>query len=124
MGRGLSLRLRFAIVQDVNHFRRWLMPFAAILLFGGCQTQTQFTRLRVTNYRDEIVSEWTAKGRVVPLGRGGYSITAVERTSSPPYRVYTRYPDGWPTTVQGPHIRSWRCGKPAWLAELDGDLLP
>jgi len=97
-----------------------LLPIvAAALLLSGCQNS--FTKFRVTNYRDELVAEWIARGYVVPLERG-YGITAVERTSGPPYSMATHYPDGWRTTVAGPHIWHWHCPKPRWLAEYDGDI--
>lgn len=100
-----------------------LLVFLVISLSAtGCQNQ--FTRLRATNHRDEVIAEWTARGRIVPMERGGYQIKAVERVSGPPHPTYTRYPDGWRTTVQGAHIWHWRCPKPAWLAEIEGDPLP
>lgn len=109
-----------AIVHGVNFFR--LLPLlAAALLLTGCANS--FTRFRVSNYRDEIIAEWVARGRVQPIERG-YRITAVERISGPPYRTLTRYPDGWRTNVVGPHIWRWRCPKPLWLAELEGDAPP
>jgi hypothetical protein len=92
---------------------------AAGVVFTGCQST--FTKFRVTNYRDELVAEWTARGFVIPLERG-YSITAVERKSGPPFSVLSRYPDGWETVVTGPHIHHWRCPKPQWLAEYEGDV--
>ena len=99
-----------------------LLPIAsAALLLCGCQNT--FTRFRVTNYRDELVAEWVARGFVEPLERG-YGITAVERKSGPPYSQVTRYPDGWPTVVTGSHIQHWHCPKPQWLAEYDGDIPP
>jgi hypothetical protein len=47
-----------------------------------------------------------------------YRITAVERLTGP-YMVLSKYPDGWKTTVIGPHIARWPCGKPLWLHEGD-----
>lgn len=117
----MSLRAAFAIFRAVNAFR-FLSLLASALLLTGCQNT--FTRLRATNHRDELIAEWTARGRIIPLERGGYRIKAVERFSGEPHGTYTRYPDGWKTTVQGPHIWHWRCPKPAWLAELEGDPLP
>lgn len=99
-----------------------LLPIAAAaLLLCGCANT--FTRFRVTNYHDELVAEWIARGFVEPLERG-YGITAVERISGPPYSIVSHYPDGWPTVVTGPHIRHWHCPKPQWLAEYEGDLPP
>jgi hypothetical protein len=100
--------------------------FAVAVLHTGCEngsggSSDRFTRLRASNYRDEVIAEWTARGKVVSLARGGYRITAVERISAPPMRNYTRYPDGWVTTVQGAHIWKWECGKPLWLAEMESD---
>ena len=92
---------------------------AAVLLLCGCANE--FTRLRVTNARDELVAEWVARGYVMPLERG-YAINAVERISGPPYSIVSHYPDGWRTVVTGPHIWHWRCPKPQWLAEYEGDL--
>lgn len=116
----MSLRVRFATFRPVNPFRLVLL-LAAVALVTGCAGREDFTRIRATNHRDQVIAEWTARGRVVPLERGGYRITAVERRSGPPDAVETRYPDGWQTTVQGAHIWRWECPKPAWLAELEGD---
>lgn len=110
----------FGIVRAVNSLCR-LPLLAALVLVTGCQT-TKFTKLRVTNHRGEMIAEWTAKGAVSATERG-YRITAVERLSGPPYSTYTRYPDGWRTNAVGPHILRWRCQKPLWLAELDGDVI-
>lgn len=82
----------------------------------------KFTRIRASNERDELVAEWVARGRIVPLERGGFRITAVERITAPPYPTVTHYPDGWRTSVQGAHIWHWGCPKPKWLAELEGDI--
>jgi len=122
--RGLSLPQAFAIVRPVNPLR--LLPLLAVLiLVTGCQTLTsrssKFTKLRVTNHRGELVAEWIAKGAVSSTERG-YNIRAVERLSGPPYSTLTKYPDGWRTSVVGPHIWRWRCAKPLWLAVLDGDV--
>ena len=100
---------------------RVLPLLAAALLFAGCANS--FTRLRVSNHRDEIIAEWIARGYVQRIERG-FRITAVERFSGPPYRTLSRYPDGWKTNVVGPHIWKWGCPKPLWLAELEGDPLP
>jgi hypothetical protein len=114
------------LCESVCHRRavnvlRFLAPLAALMLLAGCQTSsTIFTKLRVTNYRDEVISEWVARGPIFPIERG-YRITAVERISGPPYSMLNTYPDGWRTTVVGPHIRLWRCSEPAWLAEFEGD---
>ena len=88
-----------------------LFLLVAAALLTGCETYTKF---RVTNYRDEVVAEWIARGHIARVGNG-YRITAVERISGPPYRTITCYPDGWRTTVDGPHIVYARCGKPYCL---------
>jgi len=79
-----------------------------------------FTKLRVTNVRGELVAEWVARGYITPLARG-YSIHAVERRTAPPFAMDIHYPDGWETTVVGANIHHWRCPKPRWLAEYEGD---
>lgn len=93
-----------------------LLPIAAALLLSACQTYTKF---RVTNYRGDLIAEWIAEGDVDRVGPG-YKIKAVERTSGPPLSQTTYYPNGWRTTVAGPHIVRWRTSKPEWLRELDG----
>jgi hypothetical protein len=97
---------------------RLLAPLSALALLAGCETT--YTKLRVTNYRDEVISEWVARGPIWPIERG-YRITAVERISGPPDATRTTYPDGWRTTVVGPHIRHWHCAEPDWLAGLERD---
>ncbi|WP_157447622.1 hypothetical protein [Chthoniobacter flavus] len=79
-----------------------------------------FTKLRVTNVRGELVAEWIARGYITPLERG-YGIDAVERRTAPPFATVAHYPDGWRTTAVGPNIHHWRCPKPLWLAEYEGD---
>lgn len=81
------------------------------LICSGCET---FTKFRATDYRGGLIAEWVAKGEIEKAERG-YRITAVERLSGPPYMTLTRYPEGWRTTVAGPNITYWRCGKPLWL---------
>ncbi len=96
-----------------------LSPFVLAgfaLALASCQTS--YTKFRVTNYRSDLVADWIAEGRYRKVGTG-YEIKAVERTSGPPYMQMTRYPNGWRTTVDGPHIVFWRCGKPLWLHELE-----
>ena len=86
------------------------------VFLAGCQTT--YTKFRVTNYRSELIADWIAEGGYSKVGTG-YKIKAVERTSAPPYAQISRYPNGWRTTIDGPHIVYWRCGKPLWLYELD-----
>ncbi len=101
---------------------------AGVLFVTGCQSpradskgsQTEFTKFRVTNYRGDLIADWVAEGKYQKTDRDGYLIKAVERTSGPPYSQTTRYPNGWNTTVAGPHIIHWLCPKPRWLAEMDG----
>ena len=105
-------------------FRRMKLPrllllLAALVLMAGCGSG-HFTKLRVTNHRGEILAEWVARGVVLPTDRG-YRITAVERLSGEPHPILSKYPDGWHTTVTGPHILHWQCGKPFWLYELENE---
>lgn len=116
----LSFGNPFLNVGFVKLFRIPLLLVLVLPFFPACTTYTHF---RVTNHRDDIVAEWTARGGYHSLERG-YRITAVERISAPPYRMVTRYPNGWRTNVVGPHIEYWRCPKPDWLAKLDGDPTP
>jgi hypothetical protein len=96
-----------------------------VLTVAGCHTAadttsaTQYMKLRVTNYRGELVADWIAEGPVQKTDNG-YRIKAIERTSPPPGAETTRYPNGWNTFVNGPHIVRWPCGKPLWLYQLDG----
>ena len=88
--------------------------------FSGCARSEKYTKLRVTDYRGATISEYTARGGIRPV-EGGYRINAVERESGPPYRMLSKYPDGWKTTVLGPRISHWRAEKPDWLAEREAD---
>jgi hypothetical protein len=92
------------------------LALAALVFTTGCETQ--YTALRVTNHRGELISEWVAKGHIQRTDQG-YRITAVERISGPPHPMMSKYPDGWRTTVTGPHILRWRCGEPLWLYDLE-----
>jgi len=93
-------------------FPRLLLLLAA-LVFAGCATG-EYTKFRVTNQRGEVLAEWVARGKIART-EAGYRITAVERRSGAPYALLSKYPEGWRTTVAGPHIRHWRCGQPFWL---------
>ena len=88
----------------------WLL--IALPLLAGCQTQ--YTRLRITNPRGELIADWVARGPIWHV-EDGLRITAVERTEGRPYPLTARYPDGWPTVVVGKNIHRWPCAKPAWL---------
>ena len=97
-----------------------LLPLLAALVFtAGCASE-RFTKLRVTNHRGEVLAEWVARGYVLRSEQGD-RITAVERLSGPPHPILSRYPDGWHTTVTGPHILRWRSGKPFWLYALENE---
>ena len=100
-----------------------LLALAALLLVTGCATTTHegtYTKLQVTDERGRMIAEWVAKGLLLPVDKG-YRITAVERISAPPHSVLAKYPDGWRTTVTGPHILHWHCGKPYWLYQLENE---
>ena len=100
-------------------FPRLLLLLAALVLTAGCASR-RYTKLRVTNQRGEILAEWVARSYILPTDRG-YRITAVERLSGAPHPILSKYPDGWHTTVTGPHIEHWRCGQPYWLYELENE---
>ena len=102
-----------------------LLLLAAVLLTVGCasypgKTPAKYTMLRVTDHHGAVLAEWVAKGYVSPVEKG-YRITAVERLSGPPHPIRSKYPDGWRTTVTGPHILSWPCGEPYWLYQLNNE---
>ena len=104
-------------------FRRMKLPrllllLAALVLTSGCASR--YTKLRVTGHRGELLAEWVARGHIERVERG-YRITAVERISGPPFSLLSKYPDGWRTTVTGPHILRWRCGQPYWLYLYEHD---
>jgi hypothetical protein len=102
-----------------------LLPACACLL-AACETlpvssaPIQYTHFRVTNNRGELVADWIAEGpyRNAPPP-GGYLVKAVERLSGPPLAQVSRFPNGWSTTVVGPHIIHWPCDKPVWLDRID-----
>jgi hypothetical protein len=73
----------------------------------------------VTNYRGELVADWIAEGPIRKMDNG-FHIKAVQRTSAGPGAQTTRYPNGWYTFVNGPHIVYWDCGKPLWLYRFEG----
>ena len=103
-------------------FPRLLLLLAALVFTAGCVSghSGRYTKLRVTNHRGEILAEWVARGYIL-RSEQGYRITAVERLSGEPHPILSKYPDGWHTTVTGPHILHWRCGQPFWLYELENE---
>jgi hypothetical protein len=100
-------------------FPRLLLLLAALALTTGCASN-RYTMLRVTDHRGGLIAEWVARGYVKRTDQG-YRITAVERISGPPHSLLSKYPDGWHTTVTGPHILRWRCGQPYWLYEYENE---
>jgi hypothetical protein len=101
---------------------RIFLLLAVLALNAGCasHSRARYTTLRVTNHRGEFIAEWVARGPVRRTEHG-YRITAVERQSGAPHSQLVKYPDGWSTTVTGPHILRWRCGQPHWLYVLEND---
>ena len=93
-----------------------LLPFIAVLALTGCQTT--YTRLTVTNFDAEKVSEWIAEGPVRRVDQG-YVIRAVERRTEGAFPVVLRFPNGWKTTVVGTNIIQEDTDKPDWLVALD-----
>lgn len=95
----------------------WLLT-ATLPFISGCESEhSDYTQLRVTNPRGEVIADWVAHGHVAHT-ETGYRITAVQRTDGYPYPLTARYPDGWHVTVVGPNVHRWPCARPAWL-ELD-----
>ena len=98
----------------------WFVAAFLPLLAGGCSCYDsqchdgEYTELRVTNPRGEMIADWVAHGHVAHT-ETGYRITAVERTDGYPYPVTARYPDGWRVTVVGPNVHRWPCARPAWM---------
>ena len=103
-----------AIVPPVKLPRIFLL-LLAVLALNGCAT---YTKLRVTDRRGGLISEWVARGHIHRT-EFGYRVNAVERVSGPPYSILSKYPDGWRTTVTGPNIDHWRCAKPLWLYDRE-----
>ena len=98
------------------------LPLLALLALTGCTTT--YTRLTVTNFDGERVSDWVAEGSVV-RSEQGYQIRAVERTAEGAHPVTRRYPNGWRTVVVGAHVVMEEIDKPAWLVALDeGETYP
>jgi hypothetical protein len=92
------------------------LPLFALLALAGCQTP--YTRLTVTNFDGERVSDWVAEGPVRRTEQG-YAVRAVERTVEGAHPVTRRFPNGWRTTVVGANIIRERIDKPAWLVAVD-----
>jgi hypothetical protein len=93
-----------------------LFALLALLVLAGCQTT--YTRLTVTNFDGELVSEWVAEGPVRKTEQG-YAVRAVERSVEGAHPVTRRFPNGWRTTVVGANILREEVDKPEWLAALD-----
>lgn len=90
----------------------WLVAATLPLLSGCCESE--YTQLRVTNPRGEVIADWIAHGHVAHV-ETGYRITALQRTDGYPHPLTARYPDGWCVTVVGPNVHRWSCSKPLWL---------
>lgn len=100
-----------------------LLAIGFACLLPACashQTSPQFTALRVSNQRGEMLAEYVARGPVWSV-EGGYRIHAIERRSPPPFPQFNKYPYGWDTTVLGPRIHTWPVGKPYWLMDWEAE---
>lgn len=109
-------------------FIRALLPLVLALIFAACETVSpyplsdSFFRVRVTNPRGELISEYVAQGGVWRTKEtDGYRFRAVQRLSGAPYMVESHFPNGRITQVDGPNIVVTPCGKPLWLYLHDGD---
>ena len=99
-----------------------LLGLTMLLSLSGCQTT--YTRLTVTNYDGEPVSDFVAEG-MIHKREHGWDIRAVERCVAGPTTVRRRFPNGWRTTVVGANILVEQVGKPAWLEAMDaGEYVP
>ncbi len=102
-----------------------LVLLLPLLLLSGCVgdryigVRRDYSRVRVTNPRGELIADYIAEGRVRGTERG-YAFYAVERTTSTPYMMTIRYPRGRWIEVAGPNILVTRSGKPEWLYLVDG----
>ena len=122
----LSHRSPPVIVRRVT-LSRILALLVTVLLISGCSPHSErrvvakksYYRVRVTNLRGELVSDWVAEGRPFRTERG-YRFRAVERVSAPPYMMTTQYPHGRVTEVTGPNIVVTPASKPYWLFAMDG----
>ena len=119
-----ACHLPFPLEPAASHFQHSgvksfrLIWFAAALLpgFASCSSpsENEYTRLRVTNPRGQVIADWVARGKVTET-ETGYRITALQRTDGYPYPVTARYPDGWRVTVVGPNVHRWPCAQPIWM---------
>ncbi|RYD69364.1 MAG: hypothetical protein EOP84_28615 [Verrucomicrobiaceae bacterium] len=114
------------MVHDVKLSRLvFLVLLLPLLLLSGCHgdryrgVNRTYSRVRITNPRGELISDYIAEGRVRSTERG-YSFSAVERTTTMPYMMNVRYPRGRRIEVAGPNILVTRSGKPEWLYQVDG----
>lgn len=97
-------------------------------LFAGCESapivlhpwHKGYRRVRVTNPRGELVTDWIAVGKVWRTAANTYHFRAVERDTAPPYSQEIHYPDARPVEVNGANILVTPCGKPLWLYDLEG----
>jgi hypothetical protein len=113
------------MVSRVNFFRL-LLPLLLAALLPGCALgpvatgSGHYRRVRVTDPRGELVSEWIALGHISRTDSNGYRFRAVQRVSGPPLMQLARYPDGRIVEVNGPNIHISRCGAPLWIVEQFG----
>jgi excinuclease UvrABC helicase subunit UvrB len=92
------------------------LPLFALLGLTGCQTT--YTRMTITNFDGERVSQFIAEGGIRKTEQG-YLIRAVERTVEGAHPVTRRFPNGWRTVVVGANILREEIDKPDWLVSLD-----
>jgi hypothetical protein len=107
-------------------FLRLLLPLFFVALLAGCAFgpiatgSKHYQRVRVTNFRGQLVSEWIALGHISRTDTNGYRFRAVQRVSGPPFMQLSRYPDGRMVDINGPNIHISRCGAPLWIVEQFG----
>ena len=105
----------------------FLLPILLATVAAGCVTTPlgrsarleRYFKVRITDARSHLVSEWIAEGGVTRK-REGYQFKAVQRLSAPPFMQRTEYPQGRNVYVVGVHIVVSPTDKPNWLREIDG----
>ena len=103
----------------------WLIAVAAILALSGTTragspAMTMLLLPQLFGQEPSRNAPLPATSPRTPVLAQPDLLTPRERTSPEPGAQTTRYPNGWYTIVNGPHIVRWACGKPFWLYQLDG----
>lgn len=100
---------------------RLLSLLGVVVLAAGCQyitSRDRFRKVVTTDYQGNVISEWTAVGRISKI-EGGVQFLSVAKEKPEPYPYHADYVIGRRVRVIAPNIAIFRTPPPAWIRGED-----